>query len=199
MNIKRKRILLVNGHPGESSLSKALLDRYRIAAEQAGFPTRRVEIHDLNFDIDFGQSSYRNSKQLEPDLNTFLADLEWSQHVVLASPLWWGGLPAKLKGLFDRTLLPGRSFDPKNPGFMGSPEPLLAGRSARLMLTSDTARWAMRVFYGDALIKQMRKQVFGFVGIKPTKLSYFAPANEVSEPAIHKWLKVADKLGSQGE
>ncbi|MDN3719732.1 NAD(P)H-dependent oxidoreductase [Roseibium salinum] len=34
----------------------------------------------------------------------------WCEHFVVVHPLWWGGLPAKLKGVFDRILLPGMAF-----------------------------------------------------------------------------------------
>ena len=39
------------------------------------------------------------------DARSHLDSLTWAEHVVLILPMWWGGLPAKTKGLFDRTLL----------------------------------------------------------------------------------------------
>ncbi|MGR3435708.1 MAG: NAD(P)H-dependent oxidoreductase [Shimia sp.] len=63
---------------------------------------------------------------------------------MIAAPLWWGGLPAVTKGLFDRILLPGRAFDTRQMR-LGLPRPMLKGRSARLILTSHTPRWYMRL------------------------------------------------------
>jgi len=198
MTTKTKRILLVNGHPGDESLSRQLLKNYHSAAIESGHAVRHTDISRMVFDADFGQSSYHDSKPLEPDLETFLADLKWSQHVVLAAPIWWGGVPAKLKGLLDRALLPGRSFDPRQTNCVGAPRPLFAGRSARLILTSDTARWALRAFYGDAIIKQIRRQVFEFIGLRPMRLTYFAPANQASEATVNGWFKNMRRLGSRG-
>ncbi|WP_237402726.1 NAD(P)H-dependent oxidoreductase [Rhodovulum sulfidophilum] len=72
---------------------------------------RITHLHDLDFDPDFGGGGYRAAKPLEPDLEAVMANMDWAEHVVLLSPMWWGGLPAKLKGLFDRALLPGSAFD----------------------------------------------------------------------------------------
>ncbi|MEM9759470.1 MAG: NAD(P)H-dependent oxidoreductase [Pseudomonadota bacterium] len=196
MYAKRERILLINGHPGETNLSRQLLDRYFEAATTAGKEVRRHNLAEMQFDVDFGQSDYQRSKPLEPVLQALIDDLVWSQHVVLASPLWWGGLPAKLKGLFDRILLPGHAFDPRNRNILGAPAPLLKGRTARLILTADTARWELRWFYGDGILKQLRRQVFAFVGIRPMHLSYFGPVEDADGARIQGWEREMERLGS---
>ena len=57
-----------------------------------------------------------------------------ADHLVIAFPLWWGGEPARMKGFWDRLLLPGRAF---NPGEGLIAEGLLAGRSAATLLVSQ--------------------------------------------------------------
>ena len=94
-----KRIYILNGHPAESSLNRTLAETYAAAARDVGHEVRLTHLHGLAFDLDFGFGGYDNQKPLEPDLEQVLADIEWSEHVVLTTPMWWGGLPAKLKGL----------------------------------------------------------------------------------------------------
>jgi len=192
-----KKILVLNGHPGKTSLSRSLCQAYRDASEAQGHTVRLHDLSDMNFDMDYGQGGYSSAKPLEPDLEAFLSDVEWASHVVLATPLWWGGIPAKLKGLFDRSLLPGRTFDTRNSNFMGLPRPMLKGKTARVLITSDTPSLLLRLFYGNAVKKIISRQILGFVGITPTHFTSFAPATDADEAKVKIWLDRAAKLGAK--
>lgn len=189
-----KRILVLDGHPGEQTLSRSLAEAYRQAAEQAGHEVRLAHLNEMVFDSDFGGGGYRSTKPLEPDLQQVLSDLKWSEHFVLVAPMWWGGLPAKLKGLFDRVLLPGETFDTRRKR-KGFPFPLLGGRTARVVMTSDTPGWLMAAFYRNALFTQLRRQILGFVGIKPTRITHLSGASGASPDVVGRWLRQVEKLG----
>lgn len=190
-----RRILVLDGHPAAPSLSAALTAAYVEGAEAAGHDVRLARLSALDFDMDFERASYGEAKPLEPDLERFLSDLEWCEHFVLACPMWWGGPPAKLKGLFDRALMPGRTFDSRVPaGKM--PKPLLKGRTGRAMITSDTPRWFMRFVYGDAMVRQLRAQILGFVGIKPMPVLWCAAASHATAEAAGRWIGEARGMGA---
>jgi NAD(P)H dehydrogenase (quinone) len=192
-----KRIFILNGHPAEHSLSRTLVEAYAGAARQAGHQVRLTHLHDLVFDTDFGWVDYQQPKALEPALQQWLQDLSWSEHFMMSTPMWWGGLPAKLKGLFDRALLPGQAFDTRNKTRLGLPSPLLAGRTARVVITSDTPGWFMRLAYKNALIWQLRRQILEFVGLKPTRLTHLGPASEARPEQVQRWVKQIQCLGAQ--
>lgn len=189
-----KRIFVLNGHPADNSLNHALADSYAKSARAAGHEVRLTHLHDLNFDMDYEFAGYKKSKPLEPALETVMSDLEWCEHFVLATPMWWGSLPAKLKGLFDRVLLPGRAFDTRvPPGSM--PKPMLGGRTGRVLLTSDSPKWFLSLMYRGAMLHQLRGQILKFIGIKPAKISYFAGASHPKPGQPEKWLRQAGTLG----
>lgn len=192
----RKRIFVLNGHPAETSLIGALAAAYVEAARAAGHEVRETRLHDLDFDMDYGGGGYENVKPLEPGLEAVLDDIEWAEHVVLAAPLWWGGVPAKLKGLFDRALLPGRAFDTRKTTAMGFPAPMLGGRTGRIILTADTPGWFLRFIYRNAVVRQLRDQVLGFVGIRPARVSYFAGASHPKAGAVEAWLRRIRNVGA---
>ena len=122
-----KRIFILNGHPADTSLNKALARAYAVAAKAAGNHVRTQNISEMDFDIDYGFGGFANHKPLEPALETMMQNIEWCEHLVLVTPMWWGGIPAKLKGALDRSFLPGRAFDSRvPPGKM--PLPMLSGR-----------------------------------------------------------------------
>lgn len=192
-----KKITLINGHPGKTSLSRHLIETYAKAAKTAGHETRLIQLSELEFDMDYGEGGYSNYKPLEPQIEAVLADLEWADHVVLAAPMWWGGIPAKLKGLFDRILLPGRTFDTRNLDALGMPSPMLKGKTGRVIVTSDSPRWYLRWVHGDAMWRQLRGQIFGFVGIKPTRLTYFSGTTHPKKGAVDNWTKTVHQIGAQ--
>ncbi|SNZ19497.1 NAD(P)H-dependent oxidoreductase [Cohaesibacter gelatinilyticus] len=192
-----KRIYILNGHPAESSLSKLFAEKYSDAAEKAGHDLRITHLHDLDFDPDFENGGYKNVKPLEPDLEVVLDNLKWSEHVVVLTPMWWGGLPAKLKGLIDRILLPGEAFDTRNTSRLGLPSPLLKGRSARVIMTSDTPNWFFRFIYKYAMVHQLRGQILGFVGFKPTRITHFSGASHPEPATVEVWSKKISELGTQ--
>lgn len=192
-----KRIFVLNGHPAASSLSKSLAEAYAGGAKAAGHEVRIMNLHDLDFDMDHGFAGYSEHKPLEPDLKIFQENIEWSQHVVMTTPMWWGGLPAKLKGLIDRTFLPGWAFDTRKTK-MGMPLPLLTGRSARAIVTSDTPDFFFGLFYRKALLRQIKGQIFQFTGMKPTKITHLSEASKATPEIVKSWLEKTEALGAKG-
>ena len=190
-----KRIYILNGHPAETSLNRTLAEAYAEAARNAGHEVRLTHIHDISFDPDYGFGGYERHKPLEAGLEQVLDDIEWSQHVVLTTPMWWGGLPAKLKGLFDRALLPGRTYDTRNTDWMGMPTPMLSGRTGRVFMTSDTPGWFMRWIYHNAMLRQLKDQILGFVGIKPARITHFSGASHPKPGKVERWVAEVEKYG----
>lgn len=90
-------------------------------------------------------------------------------HLVVVFPVWWGSVPAGLKGILDRVFLPGFAFKYEKGDLL--PKQLLKGRSARVIITMDTPLWYYRWVYGAPATKMMKKTVLGFCGFKPVKVS----------------------------
>ncbi|WP_425043250.1 NAD(P)H-dependent oxidoreductase [Primorskyibacter sp. S87] len=194
--MRPRKIFILDGHPGHDSLSRTFAETYGDAARKNGHDVRIVHLSDLEFDDDFGQGNYTDYKPLEPALENVLQDIEWSDHLVLTTPMWWGGLPARLKGLIDRAFLPGRTFDTRTTTKLGLPAPLLTGRTARVIMTSDTPGWFMRLFYKQAMIRQLRDQILGFVGFKPTRFTYFSGASQPKPGHVDRWLATVERIGA---
>ena len=185
-----KHILILNGHPAGRSLSEGIADRYQQKAQEAGYTVSRFDLSDMRFNSDFGQATYKSAPKLEPDLSAFWDALEKCDHFVLAHPLWWGGMPAKLKGLFDRILLPGKAFAQEKGAAL--PKKLLTGKTAHVFITSDTPSWYFKLFLGAALAKQIKNQILGYVGFSPVRVTNFATTKHSTETKREKWLTKVD-------
>ena len=97
--MSKKRIFILNGHPAAESLNRTLAETYADAASKAGHEVRLTHLHDLSFDPDYEFGGYKNQKPLEAGLEAVLADIEWSEHMVLTTPMWWGRFAGKTERL----------------------------------------------------------------------------------------------------
>lgn len=113
-----KKILIINGHPDKESFNFALSESYKNGAKKTDSEIKEINIRDLNFNpnLEFG---YRKRTELEPDLIDTQNKLKWADHLVWIYPVWWGSVPAMMKGFLDRVLLPGFAFKKKKILFGG--------------------------------------------------------------------------------
>lgn len=186
-----KRVAVIVGHPAADSWCGALADSYAEAARAGGHEVRMVHLAQLDFDPSLHEG-YRQIQALEPDLLAAQATVAWAEHVVIAYPIWWGSVPALLKGFLDRILLPGFAFKYR-PG-KAFPEQLLRGRSAQLLVSMDTPPWYFRWVYRMPGIVQLKKTTLEFCGIAPVKVAAFGPLIASSPAQRASWLVKAARL-----
>ena len=187
----QKRVLVILGHPNARSFCGAMSQQYAEAARAAGHQVRVMALGELLFDPVLHEG-YNQVQALEADLQAAQAQLLWAEHVVLVFPIWWGGIPALLKGFIDRVLLPGFAFRYKR----GSPFPekLLAGRTAHLLVTLDTPPWYFRWFQHMPGLHQIRRTTLAFCGIRPQSTLTFGPVLDSTERRRQSWLEQARTL-----
>ena len=187
------RLCAIDGHPDVGRFSSALMEAYLEPIEgRPGVEIRRIALRDIDFDPVLHRG-YSKRQDWEPGLAHVAESLEWCQHLVLAFPMWWGGQPALLKGVFDRILLPGVAFKHhENDPFW---DRLLKGRSADTIITGDTPAWYLRFVYGNPVIRQMRGQVLDFCGFKPVRIRYLGPVRGQPDKRRMRYLAQARAFG----
>lgn len=187
-----KRILVILGHPANKSFCGALADSYVKGAEAAGNEVRLISLGNLSFDPVL-HNGYATIQELEPDLVTAQAAITWAQHIVFVYPIWWGAMPALLKGFIDRVFLPGFAFKYREGSQFW--DRLLSGRSAHLLVTMDTPPWYFRWVYRMPGHNQMKRTILEFSGIKPVVVSSFGPIKGSSQQKREKWLAQVSAYG----
>lgn len=188
------RLLVVLGHPSSNSLCAALAHAYADAARHAGAEVRLLALGDLAFDPVL-HHGYQRIQPLEPDLQAAQADVAWAQHLVWVYPIWWGGLPALLKGFLDRVFLPGFAFRYRPNSALW--DRLLAGRSAELLVTMDSPPWYYRWVQREPGHRQMKKTILEFSGIRPVQVHSFGPVIRASDATRAGWIERARTLGAR--
>lgn len=188
----RKRVLVILGHPSEASLCGAIANAYLKGAQATEHEVRFLSLGKLKFDPIL-RDGYNTIQALEPDLVAAQESIAWAEHLVFVYPIWWGSIPAILKGFFDRIFLPGFSFKFRKDALMV--DGLLKHRTAHLIATMDTPPWYYRLVYRMPGHNQMKRTILEFCGIKPVKISSFGPVKNSQASTREKWLTSAYKFG----
>lgn len=187
------KVLVINANPKDNSFCKSLANNYAATAALA-HEVKQVHISDMRFEISLDQG-YDEPVALEPDLLRFKALIEWSEHIVIVSPVWWGTLPAKFKGAIDRVFLPNFAFK-YHPDKL-SPQKLLTGRSSELFITLDTPPLFYKYIKGNVIYKQLKSAILDFSGIENRAAAYFGPVRGSSEKQRGRWLEKVKKEASR--
>jgi NAD(P)H dehydrogenase (quinone) len=193
--VKQKKIFLLLGHPDKRGVCGALADAYEVGAKEGGHEVIRMNIGEMQFDPILHQG-YRAIQELEPDLKAFQEHVKTADHVVIVYPVWWVGMPAILKGLFDRAWLPGSAFryikmkSGKNTILWHR---LFRGKSARIIMTSGTQPFLVRFLPGN-VNAQLRWGILWFAGFS-VRTVWFGPAENVPDERKNRWLERVKNLG----
>ncbi|EFQ56699.1 NAD(P)H-dependent oxidoreductase [Streptococcus downei] len=178
-------ILIITAHPKEASLNGEILKRV-----QANLPkSHSIKVLDLyqeNFDPVLHYERRRDMKD-DPSAEKYRQLITWADQLIFIFPIWWGGMPAILKGFIDRVFAAGFAYSYK--GIM--PVGHLKGKKAWIITTHDTPVIFAKLFqqdYGHIL----KKQVLAMCGIKPTKLTAIPYVRGTSDDILSKQL---DKIG----
>ena len=152
-----RNILIVTCHPEAQSLNHALTGHARTTLAALGHRVVESDLYAMRWKavvdgLDFpaephgarlqpGAASRRatDTGRLTPDVAAEQAKLLAADAVILQFPLWWFGLPAMLKGWFDRVFSNGFAYGLTAPGARYSArygEGRLAGKRALLSVTT---------------------------------------------------------------
>jgi NAD(P)H dehydrogenase (quinone) len=157
------RALLVVAHPLDDSFTKAAARRVARTLERRGIEVDLLDLYAERFDpclTAAERRSYFTPPYDSSAVRSYVERLEHAEKLVLVFPQWWFGVPAILKGFFDRVLAPGAAFDLPPGG--GMPIPRLSRIDTIAVVTSTGAPWWIaKLYMGDPVRRQILR------GIKP--------------------------------
>jgi putative NADPH-quinone reductase len=194
--MKPGRILVVDGHPDArpGRYVHALASAYREGAQAAGHEVRTIQLAELQFPL------LRTAQEFaETPSNAVVQDaqqaLVWAEHVVIFFPLWLGSMPALLKAFLEQTLHPGFAFAAGTGRSL--PRKLLAGRSARIVVTMGMPSLFYRLVYRAHSLKSLERNILGFCGFKPVRASVIGTVEGMKPAARSAWLEQMKQLGQR--
>lgn len=188
------KIFVLLGHPDSDSFNGRIAETYVRAAIKAGHEVRVQRLGEMQFDPVLHEG-YKKIQPLEPDLLTSQENLLWCEKWVIIYPMWWGTVPALLKGFLDRTLLPGFAFKyhTKDPFW----DKLLSGKRAEVINTCDSPSLWVRFVYRNSDKHTLVNAVLKFCGIRPVRFTRIGRLRYLTEKQREKWLQKIERLAAR--
>lgn len=164
-----KHILVIDAHPdpGSGRLVHSLADQYVNAAEAGGHLTQVVRLCDLDFP--WLRSAAEFAARPNGVIGSQQEHFRWADHVVIIYPLWLGSMPALLKAYLEQVMRPGFAFAYGKGKSL--PKKLLAGKSARIVVTMGMPSLFYQLYYRSHSVRSLARNILGFVGFKPVRVS----------------------------
>lgn len=189
-----KRVLVVQGHPDPAPerFCRALAAAYAQGAAQAGHHVATIDLASLDFPLLRTRAQFEHGT-LPPALEAARAALAAADHVVLVFPLWLGDMPALLKGFLEQLMRPGIAFRYREHGM---PEKLLAGKSARIVVTMGMPGFFYEWFYRAHAIKSLQRNILAFVGFDPVRRTVIGAVESGNPERGRRWLARMRALGA---
>ncbi len=176
--MKNRKVLIIDGHPNPKSFSAAITAELKAKSEIQEDVTDVLSLRDLKFDPIL-RAGYRVIQELEPDLVKAQGLLSAADHIIVITPIWWGGPTTLLKGFFDRVMLPGFAFKYRKNSSLW--DKYLTNKTGHLIVTSDAPAWWMRWLKGDSAVKMIVASTLNFVGISPVRVTRLGEIRWLSE------------------
>lgn len=107
------RVLYLYAHPLAESFHAAIREEARAGLREAGHEVDLCDLYAEGFDPVLSAAERRGYHAVPENrapVEAYISRVERAEALVLSFPTWSFGLPAILKGFFDRVLLPGVSF-----------------------------------------------------------------------------------------
>ena len=142
-------VLVVYCHPVETSFASALHQEVVRNLRAAGHTVDDCDLYAEDFNPVMSREErlrYHDVPHNQAPMAAYVERLRKADALVFCFPTWCFGLPAMLKGFFDRLLMPGVAFDISDPANV---KPLLTHiRRISAVVTYGRPRW-MAWYMGD--------------------------------------------------
>jgi NAD(P)H dehydrogenase (quinone) len=145
------RVLVIYCHPVAESFAASAHRTVLEGLAEAGHEVTDLDLYAERFDPVMSRQErldYLNTERNERLVQHYDDQLAAAEALVLVYPSWWYGMPAILKGYFDRVWLPGVAFDVTLNGTVKT-DRLKRLRRILVVTTYGGSWWMVRIALGD--------------------------------------------------
>jgi putative NADPH-quinone reductase len=158
------RILYIYCHPLPESFHAAIRKEVLAALNGAGHQVDLLDLYAEQFDpvlSEEGRRHYHDVSRNRIGLEHYIARLTSAEALILQFPTWCFGLPAMLKGFFDRMIVPGVAFDLSDPAHV---KPTLRNIKRIVGIVTYGRPRTMALWMSDPPRKIVKRYVRWFTG-----------------------------------
>ena len=183
------RVLVVYCHPVETSFHASLHQQVLKNLRAAGHEVDDCDLYAEGFNPVLSREErlgYHEVPANQLPLKPYVERLQWAEGIVFCFPTWCFGLPAMLKGYFDRLFMPGVAFDISDPANV---KPMLTHiKRISAVVTYGRPRW-VAMYMGDPPRKIVTRYMKRLTG-QGAKVDYHAHyhMNVATEPQLRRFM-----------
>ncbi len=190
-----RKICIVNGHPDPAPghFTAALCDSYAEAARHGGHAVTRIDVAALDIPVLRAPGEFADDPPAA--VKDAQALVKAAEHVVVVFPMWLGGMPAYCRAFFEQLSRAGFAVGTSGAGW---PKGLLAGRSARVVVTMGMPSAVYRIYFGAQGVRGFERSVLALAGFKPIYETLFGMVEETGPEGRARMLAKMARLGRLG-
>jgi putative NADPH-quinone reductase len=191
-----KKIALIDAHPDArpARFVHSLVEAYASGAREASHDLWTIALGEIDVPILRTREEWMDQPppaSVQPGQEA----IRWADHVVFFYPLWHGDMPALLKAWLEQVMRPGFALDYGDGKF---PRKLLAGRTARVVVTMGMPALFYRAYYGAHSVRSFKRNILIGCGIDPVESSLIGNV-EGSDGHRARWLRRMHAHGVEGD
>lgn len=164
--------LIIYSHLNPTSFTKAIVDEVEKNAIANGDEVKIIDLYGDQFNPVLGMPDIAHQfmgQTMPDDVKKYQEMITWADHLTVVYPMWWGQMPAMLKGFIDRVFSYGFAFSISENGAQA----LLKGKTASVFINTNTPT---AVYEATQMNTAQRRiidgGIFGFCGID-TEITFF--------------------------
>jgi len=169
------KTLIIYAHPKTPGHNPLVLEHVKTGLEKRNETYDVLDLYAMNYDPVLHEEELAN-KQISKENKEIQKKIRDAQKLIFIYPVWWGAMPAILKGFIDKTFTSGFAFKYVNHRPVG----LLQGKKAIVLMTSGAPKIYSKYFLGNRYQKSVKHDILEYCGIK-TKVFQTDNAIELDE------------------
>ncbi len=179
------KVAIIYSNHQSGNFNEQLLNRLKEQLLNDGHEFVIRDLYALDFNPVLRTSDFEKNAAGQPaeDIAKEQSFVRWADILLFIYPVWWGGMPAIVKGYIDRIFSWGFAYKSSGKGVY----PLLSDKKAIVMSTMGQAR----ADYEKGMFKAMNlvnvEGIFGFCGIQLAEELYFTSIHSASAEEREKY------------
>lgn len=183
------KVLILYCHPYDGSYNHAILESVCRGLDKSHTPYEVLDLVKDGFDPVMRAhdlKGYSKGQWADPKVGKYQEKMEQATSLVIITPIWWGTIPAVLKGFFDKVFIDHWAYELTKRGFFRGL--LKHFKSAVIISTMNAPKLAYNLYLGNPLKHSLIRVTLKMCGIKRIKWFEFPRVVYVSREKRVKWL-----------
>lgn len=191
------KALIIYAHPWNGSFNHALLEAVEKGLKKRNLAYEIIDLYKENFNPSMSVDElkmYSKGEPIDPKVKNYQEKIKSSSELYILFPVWWGTVPAILKGFFDKVFLKGWAFEPLPTGML---KPLIHNiKKTAVISTMEAPVFFYNLFMGNPIKHQLIKGTLKTCGIKTSKWFELGRVVGVKDKTRKEWLAQVEEYAS---